>query len=254
MTLLWNNLADTATLAASSAVATLPVTFLTDPQLYQVWRTETTTTAYLSVDLGSSKSIDTVALLGTNLTSSATKRIRIDTSTPGGSNAYDSAEISAGIDNDYRHLIHFMSTPITGRYLRIDIGDATLTYLQAGRLVIGAAWRPEVMFRAEWEWGVVDQSVVTVVPGGHRWVDVRPKLRTVFVTYPSVTTTERQTHVIPFLRAAGMHKDALFMADRSSANPARDSLWGTLNREARMVAAAGKEERWALRLDILERV
>lgn len=148
---------DAATLAASSAVSTLPVANLQTIQPQKKWRSGGTTES-ITIQAASALVWNAACLVGHNLTSAATIRVRGGT-TAGNVTAaptVDTGAVSAWpatgkptVANwpNYLSLVTW-ATPIALQYWRLDIADAgnAAGYLEAGRLVIGKSWQPAFNF------------------------------------------------------------------------------------------------------------
>jgi len=152
------HLSDAATLGASSAVSTLPVANLQNMQPKKKWRSSGITAEYITFDMGSGGVACTgLALIGHNLTASATIRVRGKaTSDVTTSPTVDTTAVSAwpatGKPSDlyWPQYFSWLSWASGGalRYWRLDIADATNTaaYLEAGRVMLGAYWQPTINF------------------------------------------------------------------------------------------------------------
>lgn len=148
---------DAATVAASSEAAGLPATNLQNVQPRKKWRSGGTS-AYLLVTYSVGVACTAFALVGHNLSGSATVRIRGANSLAALTAApvYDSGVVSAwpvtGKPSDTSWPQHTLlkkfsnSTALT--YWRIDLADSApvTTYLEAGRLALGACWQPSINF------------------------------------------------------------------------------------------------------------
>ncbi len=144
----WNNLADGATLSTDSAVSSLPIQNLLDTVVAKKWRTGLVTAAYILFDLGSVQQVSAIALLGHNLSIAGTWRLRAsDTdATATGSLTLNVAASTTGVFPDLRPAAkrfgqpngeaYYFGSAASVRYGRIDLSDASLSYLQAGRLVV----------------------------------------------------------------------------------------------------------------------
>ena len=136
-------------ITGTSALVTLPVVNLQTQPLGQLWRGGPgVTTASLLVDFGGSRTIGAVLLAGTNLTPAATWRVRLSTvdATGNAGNAFDSGTVSAAVDPRFRLALLVLPTDATGRYLKVDLSDASLPWLEAGRLAALKLWRPRRNF------------------------------------------------------------------------------------------------------------
>lgn len=224
--LAYDDRVDRGTVTASDQLSTLPATNLQHPFLSpRVWRTSSNS-AYAQVDFGAAVAIDVVALLATNLTASATWRVRLDSDSGfSAPHTYDSGTVAPGIDTTYGHCILVLPSQTTAQYLRVDVADATLTFLQAGRLFAAAAWRMARNFEFGFKEGWRDQTKQTATEAGQVWVDRGPAARVWTLRLPAVTETERRTYLAPIGRLARA-RDVLFVADPASTNLGRDSLFG----------------------------
>jgi len=149
---------DAATLAASSELASLPASNLQNMQPKRKWRSDAATSPYLELDFGAAGCAATgFALIGHNLTASATIRVRGKatypvTSSPTVDTTALSAWPSSGkpSDESWPHYLSWLSwSNVTAlRYWRIDIADGTNPdgYVEAGRLMLGAYWQPSLNF------------------------------------------------------------------------------------------------------------
>lgn len=148
---------DAATLAASSQVTTLPVANLQNMQPKKKWRTDAALTPYIEFDFGSAGcAANGFALIGHNLTSAATLRIRGKATYPVTSSpTIDTTALSAWpstgkpTDASWPHYLSWLSwtKPVALRYWRLDISDGANTdgYIQAGRVMLGEYWQPSLL-------------------------------------------------------------------------------------------------------------
>jgi hypothetical protein len=169
------NMADRATLTATSEA--LAVTNLQKPDRTAVWRA-TGTSASITATLSTDATIDSVALMTSNLSAAATWRIRVYDS--GNSVIYDSGTILACPPDPFgtfdwgfaplgvnaftfglsAYSINWQASRVLGRKVVIDISDPTNTsgYVEASRLVFGERWEPAT----NPDWG----ATLTWVEGG----------------------------------------------------------------------------------------
>ncbi|MBI1173530.1 hypothetical protein GC209_19255 [bacterium] len=230
--MLWENLADAATLSVSSERSTLPRAFVQTPHLDQRWRS-LTAPAWIVADLGAIVAVDLVAALGTNFAASSTWQVRVSTADATGAagDAFDSGSTSSGISAIYGAAAMVLPVGTAGRYVRLDLADASLAYLEAGRLVAGPLWRPDRNFSTGYSRSWLDPSVVEMTPGGHIWVDERPMQRGLELTYSSVSEAELKAQIAPLMRAIGLRKDVAVLLDTASADLVEDMVWGLLRTE-----------------------
>ncbi len=231
--LLYDIVTDVGTASAGSVASATgtPASAVLDPQLEIRWRSAAgVTSTWLLVDIGAQRAIDTVALFGTALTSSASLRVRLSTADATGAagDAHDSGTIAAGADPQRGGAaIYLIGTAVYARYVRVDISDGTLPWLEVGRLVAGARWRFARNYRLGWTIEAVDDAHVAVTWGGHEWRDGRRVRRRVRVELPAITRAEYELHGQALL-AAGGSRDVLLLLDQASTALPRDSVFGRL--------------------------
>lgn len=231
--LLWDLATDVGTASAGSvaSVTGTPASAVLDQQLAARWRSAPGISTWLLVDIGAQRQIDTVAILATNLSDAATWRIRISTTDATGAagDAHDSGTITAGADPLFGGAAIYLlqASPVTGRYVRLDLADATLPYLEVGRLVAGRRWRFARNFRLGWTVEAVDDAQIATTWGGAEWRDARSVRRRVRVELPAITRAEYEVEAQALLRA-GAGRDVLLILDQDSAWLPRDSVFGRL--------------------------
>lgn len=225
------NLADSAVVTTSSEVDAMPGALLLSVHVLKVWRSSTLP-AYILADLGASVSIDTVALFGLGAGTGAEFRIRVSTADATGAtgDALDTGTIdssSAWFDPDYASLV-YSDDAVTGRYVRIDIEESGVGYVEAGRLVIGKRTGFDTNFTPGSARGRNDLSRRTRTRGGQLLMDRQPRPRTIELNFDRITATAWETLIEPIDRDAGTTEDILVMLDPEADNLPRASYWGSL--------------------------
>jgi hypothetical protein len=126
--------------------------------------------AWFEVDAGEDVTWRYVLLGATNLTAAATWRIMLG-STAGGSDAYDSGSISAGVIPGILQAVKDLGAEHTARYLRVEIDDATNPdgFLTAGLLYAGPVWQPPRNFVVGTEEKVDSGTTITRTRGGQEY-------------------------------------------------------------------------------------
>jgi hypothetical protein len=111
MILAWDNKADAATLTAGSEIVTLPGTNVQTPHLSRKWHTLAgVKSSHLLLDMGSQVACSMLALLGSNLSSAATVRLRASKTVAAATSALEldtgkmPAGAKAGYGSVYRHV------------------------------------------------------------------------------------------------------------------------------------------------------
>lgn len=248
------NAVDRGAVTAGSELGTLPAVMLQEEHVAHVWRTASgVTSTRITCDFGAPATIGATALMNCNLSAAGTKRVRLSNSDPTGATGeiYSIATTAAGVDPDYGYLVHVFPTPVTGRYLRIDLADATLPFVEAGRWFAGTAFRPEINYRYGWALGYADPSARSRTLGGQTWINARQGWRVGEFEIP-LSAAEREQHALPLQRQHGVRSDILFVRDPLSPNLGRETLWGLI--EAPVPLPNPAFGRFSLRLSIEERL
>lgn len=151
---------DAATFTASSEVSGLPATNLQDMQPAKKWRATAATPQTIDIDFGYPVAANALALVGHNLSDAGMLRVR-----GGRTLARSQSETAYDVTSGYQSAWPATGKPATPdwphhtalvrwtndqpfQYWRVDIADggALLTYLEAGRLVLGREFQPSANF------------------------------------------------------------------------------------------------------------
>lgn len=234
------NLADDATITASSAVTLAPASRLQNQHVANVWRGLNGNTESLTIDLLASVAWDTIALLGTNLTTDGATRVRAsDTDTSGQlGEIYDSGSAVGRIDERFRSLVLLRSSSVASRYVRIDLSEPGSTFIEAGRLFIGM--RQQVAINYAWGWGQTwnDRTRKTEGVSGQTFMDVQDGYRSIDLTLDFLSDAERTGFVETMDADLGAHGDFLTITDPASSRLDRDSVWGYQEQSTPVVSPA----------------
>ena len=227
----YDNRADRASITASSSAILLPVSRLQDPHIARKWRSNGSASEFLTIDLGASVPVDTVALIGLNLTSDGTVRVRVsdmDTSAQAGE-IYDSGDVGGAIDPRWGMLVHLLPEALVGRYVRIDLSDPNAAYIEAGRLFVGRRWQFQYNFAFGWSRQYVDRSRKTESRGGQTFIDRDVRYRMANISFELITQAQRWGFVEEVDRVNGTHDDVLLITQSDSDNLGRDCIWGLIS-------------------------
>lgn len=136
----YSNLVDDATLTASSEDLRFPVENAQDQRLAKVWRTQQATSVTCVVDLGSAQAVDTVAIVGHDLSTSATLTIEGNAADSWGAPTFSTA--LTALDG---MILKFFASAQTFQYWRFVIDDASAAnaYVSIGRLWLGEYITPD---------------------------------------------------------------------------------------------------------------
>lgn len=187
------------------------------------------TSTYLQADFGAAVSIGCICLGNTNLSAAGTWRIRLSANADMSSPGYDSTAVAAGVDPAFRLAVLFLASPVSRRYLRVDLSDGSLPHLEAGRLFAGAAFKPVHNFQFGAKREYPDQSRRFQSESGNDYVLRGSIRRAVAFTLPAVTTAEWEATLEPLLRLSGTSADVLVCLDPASSNLGRDTYLGLLD-------------------------
>jgi hypothetical protein len=229
MILLWDNKIDAATVTSTSEITSLPGENVINPHVSRKWHTEVgVKTGALTFDLGSTLSCSVLAVLGTNLTSAATYRLRASDLDPAAlaNLEYDSGTVSAGVKTGYG-AIYKQFAATTSRYWRLDLTDNNVaSNLQVGRVVLGPHWQPAVNMMLDWQIGVLDESRVEYSYGGQSYPDNRPKRRVLQFALDYLTEADMFDNAFALAMARGIVHDILAVPNMGGTYLSEQSVWG----------------------------
>lgn len=227
--MVYRNLADAGTVSADDAVSTMPAANVQEARVSKKWRAAVDDTA-LQLDFGAATDIDCVAILGLNLTAAATARVKFSTiNSTGDASVYDSGLLDpAGVDSFYGSFFHLAAQSYSARYVRVELTDAALDYIEAGRLVVGLAWRPEHNFEVGYARYSLDSSSVVEAESGEEWVNVKAARRAVRLQMAAVSQAEIDAHLDPMIAYAGRSRQVLVCLDPAASNLGRETFFGRM--------------------------
>lgn len=212
--------------SATSQELLLPASNLLTQHIEERWRSKTNNDGFVC-DLGSSVSLDTIAVRGVTAHSGATVRVRVSSVDASGvaGDLYDSTTgAAAHFDANYDTIVSVLSSPVSGRYVRVDISDPSGSYVEAG--VVFVCLRTAFTYNFNYGWSVqwVDRSTTQESRGGqtHTWEDNR--YRTLQIDFRLITTTQRYGVVEQIDRDNGVRDSILVITDTASSNLARDTF------------------------------
>lgn len=220
----YENLADDGTVTAGSSILLAQPATVQNEHVRRRWRS-LSAASHLLFDLGSSQSVDTIAIIG--LTAS-TIRVRVSNadSTAESGDLYDSGTTS--VDQAYLQSIHVLATPITARYVRVDLVHATLGYVECGRGVIGL----RSAFDYNFAYGVGrtfgDPSQRSQTRDGQTQINPENTYRILDLPFDFISEADRYGFVETMDRVNALQKDVLWLTNPDSANLARDTVWGLM--------------------------
>ena len=219
-----------ATFTSAEAVTpSLPITNLTDPQPRRRARL-TGASVSIVADFGVARAIDCVALISTTLTPSATIRARMGavlntwTTDTGTVNA-EAQDAAQG------NVILTLASPVTARFLRLDIADAP-AFTDIGLCIAGALWRTtrSIAYGIEEGREILDRRDRNAFTGAEFPVPAIINPRFARFTLPVISDSEVRDNHRALVRL-GAARDGLVVPDLADglAERNRRSIYGALN-------------------------
>jgi hypothetical protein len=228
----YQNLADSGTVSVSSALSLTPPARLTSqfPQIVKKCRNNGENTWAVITDLLSAQSVDLFALFGLNLTSAATAQFRFSSADSSGlaGDLYDSGIVAGLVDAKYGYLIRRIDAPVSARYARIDVAEAGVAYIEAGRNLIALSHQVGINFAPGWGRNRVDRTKNTETEDGVEYSDRRSRYRLWDLSFDFLSEDEANGFVEEMNYLNGETDDVLLISDPDSANLGRDSIYGRI--------------------------
>ena len=218
---------DAATIAAGSAVTTLPAANLQSQQPKKVWRSASASD-YLNVTFAAPIAANMLALVGHNLSSMGTFRVRAaatlanTVTAPVVDTGYQSVWPATGkpVAPQWPRRLSMLTWSNDAAYLyyRVDIldPDPATTYIEAGRLVLGRYWQPTFNFDLSGTPLGFDQiDVQTKTDYGELFTDRRQRSAARRMSLQISASDKRETldGVAEIQRLRGGHGDVIVCLD-----------------------------------------
>ena len=227
----WQNLVDASGVTFSSsgdASTDLSVDELGTPIIGRRWRT-TSLTGWGQVDLGADQSMGVLALRfprDTDFPTAGSVRWQLDADggTAGTGAVYDQT-VSIDATAGYGYHVHMPTTAQTARYARFTFsGVSGLSFIDVGRLWLGAAWRPEfnIVLGYSDAWGDLSQ-VTGSARSGVEFIDTRSRQRLFTFALQALSESERD-ELREMQRLVGVSRQVLFVKDPDS--PSLETVLG----------------------------
>lgn len=255
MMIAWDNLADDATISTDSEISTLPASNVQLSHVAKKWHTAAgVKSAYVIFDMGASVACAIAALLGVNLTSAGTIRIRASDTDPTvtSSTVYDSTAVATGVTSGYGAIYKSFDSA-TARYWRIDLADSSVSSnLQVGRVFLGPKWTLSIAAQLGWSVMASDPSRRTETYGGQVHVDERPQQRVVQFALDYMDEAEMFGNAFAMARANGVVRDVLAINDIDGSYLSQQAIFGLL--EASEPLVNEKIGLWRQKFTIRERL
>lgn len=228
--LAWNNLIDRpeTTIVCPNEVGSARATdFLRNEHVLWRWFASGNATSLL-IDFQEEVAIDTVAIMALTGTDPVT-RFRFSTSDPTGQDgsAFDSGSAAGRHGPSYLMCPYLHPAAQTGRYLLIDISEAGVSSIGAGRLFAGTRNVFDYNFAPGWGRTPVRRSRDEDGAAGQTFIDRRRGYRVVDVNFEFMSEADRDGFVedIDSIVVNEGHLDMLWIKDVESSHP-KDFIWG----------------------------
>lgn len=231
MRLVYNNVANSATIAANTTSGTLVAANLLTDLKSQVHRSTGTSVTY-TLTWASNQTVGCVALPCTNLTATATMRVRLYSDTSATALVQDSGTAVAvpGFNLDpklwptarnvnsfaygggVKAVRWFTSQPTNVRAVVIDIVDSSnpAGYIDCSRVVVGSYWSPTYNIQNGIQFDVVDDSETTRRDSGDLITDRSFAYDTLSFDFSLLPETDKN-QLVKIIRNVGTH-DYLFVS------------------------------------------
>lgn len=200
-----------------------------------VWRSNNLTSVTIILDMGTSASYDTVAIIGTNLR--ATDTVEIDTGTTNtGTGSYNGSATAAWSgtlpESSTAKAIFKLPATRTERYVKLTFVATSHPdgYVQAQRIVIGKALSLTngAGVDLQHEVGFLDQSV-PYTGAGWRSYDRYATLPSLKLTVSMIGDSDWRTSWFGFLQTVGQNKGILVVPnDAIAANWQAEAIFGSI--------------------------
>lgn len=228
--LLFDDRIAAATLTGDAGVAGLPLANLQDPQPTKVARWQATS-GYVVADFGAAVPVGGLVLHGTNLSAAATRRVRLSSADATGAagDVHDSGAAAAGVLATYRGSFAYMlSSDLSARYLRLDLADASLSFIDAGVLLAGPVFRPARNFSYGASIGFQEFGRNERSPVGITFTSQRARARALSLRFEYASASEAYGHLLELQRLAGITRNVALVPDPGGTNAAKQLMVGTL--------------------------
>jgi hypothetical protein len=207
------NQIDVSTLSGGSWNASYPLSNLKTRYLSQKTRSSNALAAstVINLDLGTAQSIGVIALVGHNLSATATVRIQGASNSGMSPTLYDSTAETVYSATDYAK--HF--TAVNARYWRISISDTgnTAGYVQLARVFIGWKFMPSVTNDFGETLELESTTVVQTALAGPEYFDERPNRRIWRGQLSWLSNTEAYRMLLVMLRQQDVSREVYLIAD-----------------------------------------
>lgn len=134
---------------------------------------------------------------------------------------------AAGADIRFRgNALYLFPAALSARYCRIDVSDASLSYIDIGRAYVGPLWTPSRNFSYGAGTGFMDLSTKTRSVGGQVHTQQRPRPRRFSLAFNFMTEADAFASALELDRLAGITGDCLVIQNAAGAYLPQTWMWG----------------------------
>jgi hypothetical protein len=219
--------------SAQASIATMPITNLQDPQPRRRVRLMGSS-ATITADLGAEVPVDCIALISTTLGAGAMVQARLSNVANFSVTLADTGLVNAEAqDESLGNVVLVLPTPVTARYLRVDLTDGAAPYMDIGLLVAGQLWRVQrgTAYGIREGRVMLDRRDRNPYTGAEFPVPAIVNPRMAAFTLPALSTAEARNQHRDMVRRLGAARDTLWIAELgdSMAERNRRAIWGAMN-------------------------
>ena len=250
--ILFNNVADSATLTATTSATFFPTTNMQQDIKGKVWRSTSAISNVLTLSWSTSQSINCIVLPYTNLSNSATIKVTLFSGINGtGSTLYTSSTVPAisyslptwdisytGV-NAYSYgggsiaRVYLPSTVANVQSIQITLVDSTNSqgYLEVARVLAGVYWSPKFNTDFGITIDLIDQSTHSRAQSGNIITDIGPVYKKLSFNLNYMNASDRD-YLLQIMRLNGMRKPmyvSLFPIDTDTNKEATYQVYGKLS-------------------------
>ncbi len=207
MRIAYTNLVDSAT--APTALTTdllYPVVNVQNQRLAKRWRSTSATGQTIIIDLGSAQAVDTIAVLGHSLTTSAVVSIDANATDSWGGPSFTTALTALT-----GPILKYLSAAQTYQYWRFNLSDASAAsnYVEAGRLWLGVKLAIDPSSLYNFTVGKLRSDTVTYGRDRQKYATEGVGWRRFSLSFPK-TGGSALTNVLTMYDEVGNHSSVIF--------------------------------------------
>jgi hypothetical protein len=209
---LWNNLADSAAVTASSSAADHPVSNIGIRWPGRTWRSTGVAAEWVKFNLGSAQNIKALIIFNHNFQLGATVKIQANSS-----DDWAAPPIDVTLTVTAEKITYYWAASQAYQWWRISIADAGNPdgYVEIGRVFLGGYFEPTRNHDNNWSMPWIDPSVISASTGDQASADVKPGHYEFSFNFPSIKYPDNETFDI-IGKTLGKYKPFFITRDPSN--------------------------------------